>query len=395
MGGPTGGASSGNGQAEGAIDPGSRINITGIRKCGSGPGKAEPGVGGRSPRRQAYPTAPVLPLLAPTTPPCIPTGKGYTRMAHPLLARLRGHVIGLDDGLPHPCDVVRDKASHGSKARPMHLISDTNVWYDIAAGRRDPAALKRGENQLVAIPVSFLEIASKIETRTWEERRGAAGAVVKYADQIAADPESHLASLWGLPVGAEFPWIEGFKAIAQATSVADLANGVDDLEERVRRKLNVPLAQGWREYHWKDFAEGVTDAIDEHCPGYKAARANGKYKYLRKERAKSFADAMRSKDVSDLLLGATFLRAQITSGDTKRPTRWEMDRVGPLLAPYINAYTEYVIGCATGQFAPQPNDLGDCECFLYLQGDSRLLSQDKKWMAICRKACAASCFESS
>jgi predicted nucleic acid-binding protein len=48
----------------------------------------------------------------------------------------------------------------------MNLISDTNVWYDIATGARDPRIRKSGGNRLIATPITFLEIASKIKDST-------------------------------------------------------------------------------------------------------------------------------------------------------------------------------------------------------------------------------------
>jgi len=57
-----------------------------------------------------------------------------------------------------------------------------------------------------------------------------------------------------------------------------------------------------------------------------------------------------------------------------------------LLSAYADAYIEYIIGCAT-EFAPQRNDLGDSECFLYLQDDYRFLSSDVRWVKIARRAC--------
>lgn len=44
----------------------------------------------------------------------------------------------------------------------MDLVSDTNVWYDISGGRRDPAALKAKGHRLLATRVSFIEIASRL-----------------------------------------------------------------------------------------------------------------------------------------------------------------------------------------------------------------------------------------
>jgi len=269
----------------------------------------------------------------------------------------------------------------------MDLIADTNVWYDIGAGRRDPGALKSDGNRLVATPTSFLEIASRIDQRALNERKKAAAAVVSHADDIAEDPESHLRKLWGRGAGAQFPWIEGFKVIAQATSVSQLGNGVRDFHQNVSRKLNVQLAQAWREYHWSDFSDQVANAIDQHCPGYKAARESGRYIYLRKENAKTFADAMQSNEVRSYIVASTFIRAQLGAETLRTPTQAEHNHAEPLLAPYVGAYIEYVIGCATGSFAPQPNDFGDSECFLYLQNNNALLSSDHKWVKIARKVC--------
>lgn len=47
----------------------------------------------------------------------------------------------------------------------------------------------------------------------------------------------------------------------------------------------------------------------------------------------------------------------------------------------------YLITACASEFAPQPNDLGDSECFLYLQEDRRLLSSDVRWVKIARRAC--------
>jgi hypothetical protein len=269
----------------------------------------------------------------------------------------------------------------------VELVADTNVWYDIGAGRRNPLILKSGGNRVIATPTSFLEIASGIEKRTLGERTAAAKAVLAHADDIADDSESHLRRLSGLPASVSFPWIEGFKAIAQSASVSQLKTGVDDLDERVRRTLDVPLAAWWRTHHWKDFADKVTDAIDQHCPGYKAARFQGRYIYLKHDDAKAFARIMRSDEIREFVIRSTFIRAQLENEGVRESTKDEYLQAGPLLTPYANAYIEYVIGCATGQFAPQVNDLGDSECFLYLQNDRKFLSSDVRWAKIARRAC--------
>jgi hypothetical protein len=270
----------------------------------------------------------------------------------------------------------------------MNLLADTNVWYDIGSGGRDPAALKSGGNRLIATPTSFLELASRIDERTFPERKAAAQAVVSHADEIAEDCESHLAKLWGFQAaGPKMDWIEGFRAIAQASSPAELDQGVNDLGARVTRIVKLSIATQWREYHWNDFRDRVVEALDQHIPGYLAARAKGRSKQLGQEDGKKFAKAMRSVEVREFVVKSTFYRALLIVDQVPRePTKAEYDHAEPLLSAYADAYIEYVIGCAT-EFAPQPNDLGDSECFLYLQDDWSFLSSDARCVRIGRRAC--------
>ena len=273
----------------------------------------------------------------------------------------------------------------------MNLVADTNVWYDIGARTRNPAVLKSGANRLLATPTSFLELASRIDERTFPERKAAAQAVVSHVDQITEDCESHLAKLWGFPVtGPKIDWIEGFRAIAQANSPAELNEGVQDFDAGVVRTVKLSLAEHWRSYHWNDFKEQVVQALDQHIPGYAAAREEGRSKQLSKENAKVFAQAMRSHEVRESVLQSTFLRALLIVGQEPRAsTKEEQETAEPLLSAYVDAYIEYIISCAS-EFAPQPNDLGDSECFLYLQDDRRFLSSDVRWVKIARRACPSS-----
>jgi hypothetical protein len=272
----------------------------------------------------------------------------------------------------------------------MDLIADTNVWYDIGAGRRDPVTLKANGNRLVATPISLLEIASLIDDRNLTERKNAAIAVVNHADAIADDSEYHLACIWELNAQEHnVPWGEAFKAIAGAHSRAEIVAGVDDFADMVKRKINLPLAKYWRSYHWDDFRDKVIIAIDQHVPGYKRARDQGKIKHLNKGDGEIFANTIRSAQVRKIIVETTFQRALLVAGEpNRRPTDAEYHQAEPSVAPYVDAYIEYMIGCATA-FAPQSNDLGDSESFLYLQNNRAFLSSDKRWVCIARNACPA------
>jgi len=216
--------------------------------------------------------------------------------------------------------------------------------------------------------------------------------MISHADEIAEDSESHLAKLWGLAAGTvDFPWIEGFTAIAQAKTVEDLQKGIDDLHAKVTRSVNLPLLKAWRTYHWDGFRDGVVDSLDQTVIGYKAARTAGKCIHLNSEEGDKFAKALRSEEAARVFLRCTFDRALLVADQTRRkPSKEEYDHAKPLLTPYVKAYTEYLIGCAT-KFAPESNDLGDSECFLYLQNGNAFLSSDRRWLQIARQACPSHC----
>lgn len=273
----------------------------------------------------------------------------------------------------------------------MDLIADTNVWYDIAAGNRDPARLKAGGNKLLATPISLFEIASLIDTRNFSLRKAAAQAVVSHADGVMPDTETHIVQLCGLPLPWQpLAWIEAFRAVAQAKSKQELIDGVPDYLSKVKRRVNVPLIrQHYYDHHRTDFEKKVVAAIDNYIPGYMKKRASGLAIRLKGNRRIQFENAIRSPKTQEVLFKSVFWQALFCVDQPRRdPNLTEMNNIHNAFGPYVSSYAEYVIGCAT-QFTPQPNDLGDSECFAYLQNGRRFLSSDKRWVKIARIACPA------
>jgi len=58
----------------------------------------------------------------------------------------------------------------------------------------------------------------------------------------------------------------------------------------------------------------------------------------------------------------------------------------------INGDVGATRGCAT-ECSPHVSDLGDSECFIYLQGTNSFLSSDKRWVRIARKVCPNNVFD--
>lgn len=270
----------------------------------------------------------------------------------------------------------------------MNLIADTNVWYWISDGRRNPSVLKSGGNRLIAHPISILEIIADINDDNYAKRRAAAQAILDHADDTAKDSESHLVLLWGLePRALALDWRDLIVTVAKSHSVAEITTGVNDVPTMRRLTVNIALIKSLRDVQWNDFCTSVVAALDHHCPGYKAARLRGERISIDLEHQPEYRKVLSSEEFQRYLAVAIFARALLVNDLPYRiPSEAEFAQALPNLKCYLDAYSEYIFRCAT-QFAPQRNDLGDSECFLYLQGTNSFLSSDKRWVRIAREVC--------
>lgn len=276
----------------------------------------------------------------------------------------------------------------------MNLIADTNIWYDISRGLRDPSILKQKGHKLFAQPTSLLEISSKISDHTLKERRAAAKAVLDHADDIMTSTEIHLTKIWNLESeDAPIDWRQGFAAIAGAKNLSELEGGVVDIEALVIRSLNVKVSNIWRSYHWEDFKNKVENGIDVYKPGYKNARRQGKTLHMNKQEGCKFEDMiMNPCSQKDILLSMYERAVMVIGKKLESPTDQQVSEAALSLEPYVKAYSRYLIKCAT-IFVPDVNDLGDLECFIYLQKQNRLLTSEKRWIGIAKEVCPQFIFE--
>lgn len=276
----------------------------------------------------------------------------------------------------------------------MNLIADTNIWYDISRGLRDPSILKQKGHKLFAQPTSLLEISSKISDHTLKERRAAAKAVLDHADDIMTSTEIHLTKIWNLESeDAPIDWRQGFAAIAGAKNLSELERGVVDIEAFVIRSLNVKVSNIWRTYHWEDFKNKVEDAIDEHKPGYKNARRQGKTLHMNKHEGAKFEFMITSPCAQKAILLGMYERAlKVIGKKFENPTDQQISEAVLSLGPYVKAYSRYLVKCAT-IFVPDSNDFGDLECFIYLQDQNRLLTSEKRWIGIANEICPKFIFD--
>lgn len=277
----------------------------------------------------------------------------------------------------------------------MNIVTDTNVWYRIAAGQINPGDIKRGgENQLCATPINILELISNVSDAQFSNRQNAIRSIIQHSDTILDDPETHLTHIWGFTNTQDLVlWDDILTAVNNATDLNNLTNGVLDFAQRVTRRVNVNFAHFWRTNQWSDFRNQIENTIDEIIlPGYLEARRNGEAIYLDQIQGQDTRNILFSPEIQENTIIALYDRAIIALQDMGVILTPEQlilptgeSRVNSVfcLQPYIQAYSQYLFRCSTS-YTPQNNDWGDLESFLYLQGENRLLTYDNRWIEIAR-----------
>ena len=268
------------------------------------------------------------------------------------------------------------------------LICDTNVFYGIDAGRVSVPRLRAAGHRLLLTPVSVLELISHVTPQNFAARQGAARAALGSADELLDDPEVVLGDIWRIPAEpAGVDWRDGLRALAQAGSVADLGAGVEDAPAGVVRRVDVPLARAWRGGHYDDFEQQMITAVEDYVPGYAAARANGGFLHATAAQRAAAEAVFTQAEARAFLLAATRVRAMLGAAEpVGNASAEETAHALGLLGPYLEVYHHYFMDVVTTQYAPQPNDFGDLECFVYLSGDRLVATSERRWLQVAQNA---------
>lgn len=269
----------------------------------------------------------------------------------------------------------------------MDLICDTNVWYDIGDGSIDAKAIKARGHRLFATAVNALEIGSKLSDKSLMHRKRAAKAILDHADAILDDPERHLGVLWQTPIPPlKLDWRDLVKAVAEAPDMSGFTNGIIDVVEQVVRKVDHALATSWRTQVYADFEKDIITVIDREMPGYAAARALKKGATMKQAQLSQFQAKMSDPGMFAATALATYarVRLQVPNAIPQPPNDLKTNAF-PKLFNYARAYPAYLVHIAAGH-APEPNDWGDLEAFVYLHDGTKLLTSETKWHEVAERA---------
>lgn len=278
------------------------------------------------------------------------------------------------------------------KHKTKNIVADTNVWYDIANENQNVLQEIKSKGSLCATPINILEIASKIDVNNFQQRQKVAKAIAKYADRFLQSNEDYLGRYWNVRISDTVKWEEATKTVSRAPSFQDLMNGYYDSIDNVRRRHNTELLKEWRGFHYEDFNEKVIKAIESVHPNYMNRTSSGNLRRLVDQKLISQFDSDEMQIASILMTYERVkLAIKVDKINTKykeKPSQKDVKQVFHKIKNYINAYFQYLKYLATTPAAPDENDLGDHEAFMYLQNKNWILAtSDKRWVQIANEIC--------
>ncbi|HKO51982.1 MAG TPA: hypothetical protein VJV79_29940 [Polyangiaceae bacterium] len=245
--------------------------------------------------------------------------------------------------------------------------------------------------------MSIFEIAGKLTSRTFAERKAAAQAILSHACLELPDPDTHLArDIFGYTLDyIPMTFGEGTKAMAQSPNVRALVAGIADLTDGMLRRVSVPKAHGWRlttEGKWvKDLTKIQRDTIPKFAKWEKGDRKKPVPRLKGQARDDFLASTTSIEWASALVMGCQE-RALLCAKKDKSlmPTKASaalLSQAIDKVACYCAVYTRYLIKLLTDGALPKPNDSGDIELFLYATDDTKVVvTSEKKWVSFATDA---------
>jgi len=267
----------------------------------------------------------------------------------------------------------------------IRVTADANVFYYLGSGALLIEDVTAPGEKLWATPINVLEILAGISPNGWDSRRDAAKAIVTYGDNMAADPEAHLAAvIERRPPAFDGIWLDGAKALAQATSEVELLKGVADFADRVVRKVQPSMAAAAKAQHYEAFKSDIIKVCEHRVPGYKASVEAGTQAPVVE---KSVCDEVRAFLGSPDFIEAVFLTGLCDRYRLFGTHKIDLQSEDTFLArrdldPYCRIYGAYLRELLTARRKPHLNDWGDLELFIYLQPGTFVATAEKKWWTI-------------
>ncbi len=274
------------------------------------------------------------------------------------------------------------------------VILETHVLYDIGLNRIRIEDVRQPGEHLCYSPISIIELVSKLNDRSFEDRKAAANVILTHRIDELPDPESYLTMLFGYKLAEPAPsYSDAVRALATGQSLEEVRRGVPD-EVLVRHSLHVPFTATWREKAEQEWVNSLISLMEENIPGFREWYAKNPKKQsssvpkLRGKKKKKFLYEMKSREWFSQVISACQMRAffKADNNDLRVVTKQKGNKLTDAITRiefYAHMYTYYLIRLMTEGLLPKKSDSGDIDFFLYATDDDHVVAtNEKKWSAL-------------
>ena len=144
------------------------------------------------------------------------------------------------------------------------------MLYDIGLNRIRIEDVRQPGEHLCYSPISIIELVSKLNDRSYEDRKAAANVIFKHRIDELPDPESYLTMVFGYKLAEPAPsYSDAVRALATGQSLEEVRRGVPDDEALVRHSLHVPFTATWREKAEQEWVDSLISLMEENIPGFR------------------------------------------------------------------------------------------------------------------------------
>ncbi len=278
---------------------------------------------------------------------------------------------------------------------PKSFILDTNVFYDIAAGNLRLDSIRTAGAAIFYSPITALELVGKVDLRSFEQRRGAAQAIITSGAMEMANTDDYLTDLFGYPLASpSSSFHDIIIALANAADINELSAGVPDLTQRVTRAVKVPEAFNWRthwETRWVADILAILANISSRWKKWMANQSKTTPAAMKNE-AQAFRTFISSESIfTEGILGCQTramlgVSKEVLQNSVDNPTSEQLDHFAnaiEALTFYVEMYRGYISRSILQGRKPRPNDFEDMELLLFCADDDTVLATSEQlWVEL-------------
>jgi len=265
---------------------------------------------------------------------------------------------------------------------PRRII-DTNILYGLAA--RNISATKLKENVSIAItPTNLVELFRDLDNpHEFQVRQAAAQAAYDIVEEYLDPTDLMFAQVWNINAQGQAPsivWKDYVTALAFARDVHELSTGVLRPNGKQRIRLDWKGIEKLRLRSYDAFRDDILASLEPVLPGY-----------INRYKAGAFqaADAVHQDRIRMLMTGLlghltiltnTRKRAANAPVDSQPYTKQDLVLAADQLEAYCKVLGRYLLRRSIS--APQPNDMGDLTCFMYVRPGDQVATCEILWQEL-------------